>query len=67
MTPDQRFGVLMAAVTVVAAVTGWLVRALWTSQTQATDANTAALKELTGVVGKLAERLAEVEGRLRRR
>lgn len=64
MTASDRFGLIILAITVVAAVLGWLVRSLWTAQGQTVAANTTALERLTAAIGKLDSRISTLEGRM---
>lgn len=67
MTASDRFGLILAAITIMGAVIGWLIRSVWNSQRQATDENTKALVRLTEAVGRLDSRISTIEGRAQRR
>lgn len=64
MTASDRFGLIILAITVVAGVFGWLVRSLWSTQNEATKANTSALTRLTEAIGRLDSRISTLEGRM---
>lgn len=79
MSPDERFGLIMFGLGLLATIMGWGVRAIWAVSRDVQQIrddlnaagrvgldNTTALGKLTEAVWGLTERMARVEGRRRR-